>query len=572
MAKTLAVTNRSNTVSGPDLGFGVQGRFSGTGVRTQRLPGTYSNLWTRITANTNTSAGTVVSKKNGSPGNMTVTIPANTSGTFEDTTHTDTIVAGDTYDGTVNMGSGGTCTQKLMNALFDATTNTSIHFMGQTNWIAATGNQFAGLVGTIAPTATEIVHQLKVKTAGVLEKFCFVVSINGRSATSTVGSRVNGANGALTVSVGSGATGTFEDTTHSDTVVVGDLINWYSTTTNANTMSAMCYVGFTTTDSTTQYLQRCGAVINLSTTQYHPISGANDITGATETDTQSKVGIAQILSKYEVYVSANTVSAASTMRPRVGGANVNGAISITASTTGWFEDVSSTDSVVASDVINWQLVTGGAGTSLTLEQVSMKGDMNSGVNATSTIAITPGGSITAAVDVVASSARAIAPGGSVVGAIDIAAVSSLSLALGGSTQGTLDVQIQNLILVSLGGVLTAASGANAASSLLIALAGLSQGTVSLSASSSRSIPVGATSSATIGVAAASVLQLILAGVLTATTGGALPAVGGEPPLVATLAQYAATAALANVLASATMNQTLDPAATLNPGASVAAVA
>ena len=54
---------------------------------------------------------------------MTITIPAGTTGVFEDTTNTDTIAAGDEYNLRSVTGAGGTLTIGALSVIFNATTN-----------------------------------------------------------------------------------------------------------------------------------------------------------------------------------------------------------------------------------------------------------------------------------------------------------------------------------------------------------------------------------------------------------------------------------------------------------------
>jgi hypothetical protein len=58
----------------------------------QRLAGVLSGLWVKCTTNTNINKiDTVNVMVGGSPGNNTIAIPSGTTGTYQDTTHSDTI-------------------------------------------------------------------------------------------------------------------------------------------------------------------------------------------------------------------------------------------------------------------------------------------------------------------------------------------------------------------------------------------------------------------------------------------------------------------------------------------------
>lgn len=76
------------------------------------------------------------------------------------------------------------------------------------------------------------------------------------------------------------------------------------------------------------------------------------------------------LSKAWVWVSSNTVTATSTFRSQINALDGNIAVSITASTTGEFEDASGSDSITAGDLVSGLLTAGATGTSMTIIQVS----------------------------------------------------------------------------------------------------------------------------------------------------------------------------------------------------------
>src|SRR3972149_2162287 len=89
-----------------------------------RTAGTLSKLFV-VVASTGGSwqATTVKIRKNGADGNMSVSIPADTSGIFEDNSNTDTVAAGDTLDYAVTCAAGVQgVTITAINTLFAADT------------------------------------------------------------------------------------------------------------------------------------------------------------------------------------------------------------------------------------------------------------------------------------------------------------------------------------------------------------------------------------------------------------------------------------------------------------------
>lgn len=102
--------------------------------------------------------------------------------------------------------------------------------MATTSWVGGSINQtpgnttvYLGLYNPGEVSGTELNAKM-LSAGGTYSMMSIFVSANGGN-TATLTSRVNGANGNQTISIGSGATGWFQDTTHSDTVVDGDLVN-----------------------------------------------------------------------------------------------------------------------------------------------------------------------------------------------------------------------------------------------------------------------------------------------------------------------------------------------------------
>src|SRR5690349_17266000 len=72
-----------------------------------------------------------------------------------------------------------------------------------------------------------------------------------------------------------------------------------------------------------------------------------------------------------LYIRVNTNDrGTSTLRFRINGGDGNQVVSITASTTGEFEDTSNTDTIAAGDLTDYQITGGAGGTTLTFGIVS----------------------------------------------------------------------------------------------------------------------------------------------------------------------------------------------------------
>lgn len=88
----------------------------------------------------------------------------------------------------------------------------------------SSATSFFALQGA-SPTATEVLSQIKAIETATLSFMRAVVASNAQTGTTTVVFRKSGVTGNQALSIGTAATGAFEDTTNTDSVVSGDLIN-----------------------------------------------------------------------------------------------------------------------------------------------------------------------------------------------------------------------------------------------------------------------------------------------------------------------------------------------------------
>lgn len=390
MAKTLLVTASANLAATSAateywaLSNCTLGR-SATEAHKQilyRSPGVLSNLYVRVTANAANTARTLNVRKNGADGNQIVTIGIGATGIFEDTTHTDTVAAGDllAYQ-TITPGAGAT-TFGIMSNVFDATTNTvtrlSITALGTSAGVAyATASQttYNQLAGELASNVTaELSGQTTFRKAGTLKNLAVYVSANARTTNTVIRSRKNLAAGNQVVTFGSGITGWLEDTTNSDTIAVGDELD-YQTVTSTGTQtltmqSCSCDFETTTGKNGICLSSRTAATVpGPSVTNYYPISGGL-ATDTTESNKQMKMRGAYTFSELSANVSANTITANSTLKLRKNTADATQLITIASSTTGFFSDSTNTDFIISTDDVDYQLITGATGTTITIRQIA----------------------------------------------------------------------------------------------------------------------------------------------------------------------------------------------------------
>ena len=342
--------------------------------------GTFSFM--SVLVGTNTSNGTVTMKfrKNLADGNQLISVGAGLTGEFFDTTNSDTVVSGDEVNYTfINAGTGDV-EMYLTQIQFSATSNTVTKVIANesVSYTAASTTYYTALFARVSSQTTdEARRQHKLRSNGTLRNLFVIATSNARSTTTVIKSRINSADGNCSVSIGASATGFFEDTSNSDSLSSGDLVNSSVTTdtgTGALNITCISYEFETTNfSSILGSSSPSGRTLAQGTTRYSFLCGDMD-TGltATESNTQLDTKNNFTASNMFCYLSANTIVGNSTMGFRKNSGDGNQSISLTGLTTGLFEDSSNTDTVITTDVVNYKFVGGAAGTSATIILTGLK--------------------------------------------------------------------------------------------------------------------------------------------------------------------------------------------------------
>lgn len=343
-----------------------------------RTPGGLSNLYVRVTVNAIAGSSTVNVRKNATNTTLSVSIGNTLTGFFEDTTNETAIAAGDEMAYRFVPGhASNTMTISLLSVTFDADTNTVTRMVGGNTAAIATASvsRYNQLTGVIAGNiSAESSAKTRIRVASTGKNLGVNVGDNARTTTTTVKSRKNGADGAMSIPIATLLTGWFEDITNSDTLAAGDDYNTVVVTltgTETLTIRAICVDLETTSAKGTLVTARGGSLAQAaSVTNYLPIGG--DLVGnTTEADVKVKARDIFTFSELSILVTANTVTAASTLKLRKNGVDTSMVVTINASTVGLISDSTHTETVAATDDLNLILTTGGTGTTLTARAVSM---------------------------------------------------------------------------------------------------------------------------------------------------------------------------------------------------------
>jgi len=324
---------------------------------------TASNLWCRVTANNGTQ--TLTSRISGANGAQSVSITG--TGTFEDTTHTDSLLAADDFDVQIVVGATHTNTVTLSAVsclLDDGGANVPIllaAFSAGTAPVSSTN--YVCPVGDSAPdNATEANAQYTFRATATLSNLRVFCNSN-TSQTYTIKTRINGADGTQVISYTSGQTGAKTDATHSDSVSAGDKV-CYSVLggTGSGALGSFQIKSASSGFQIGIGMPGTGIVSQgASTSNFIPLSGSVNPTPVTTTEAnaQVKARAAQIISKLFTNIKTNTRSDATTIDFRVGGASSALTVSIGASTTGIVEDLTHSVTLATTDLINFRILTGG---------------------------------------------------------------------------------------------------------------------------------------------------------------------------------------------------------------------
>lgn len=205
-----------------------------------------------------------------------------------------------------------------------------------------------------------------------------IITIAGTPATATFTVRRATSNTNVAVSIT--GTGQFQDLTHTAAFSAASLVDGSLVMTGGSfpAITIGTYIGCqtgTTVFNTLMSAAPGGAnSVAASLTRFFPLNGMDSNTNGSFSATEAVYNVltamrsAGTASNYQVVVGSNTSTNAVTTTFRVSGVSGNQTLSLTAATTGLFEDATHTDTYAATDTINGQWVTG-AGTSNTAPTV-----------------------------------------------------------------------------------------------------------------------------------------------------------------------------------------------------------
>lgn len=329
--------------------------------------GTFTQLSASVITNARTTATTLQFRVGSGNGAELVSVGAGLTGFFTDTTDSDVTSAGALVDYAQVTGTGaGNFLCNAISNVFDGGLNfgaamTSTLWSGGgalygrgTVFYAPAGDLGNG-VGQNGSTTENAGLATRVK-AFSLSSFYIRIVTNTLNQSCTPRVRVGLANGNSQVSVATGLTGTFTDTTDTDSVANNALLD-YTITSSATlgTLGSIVAMGvWQEFPAGAKQNFACAQQVNTTTggagtDNFIPLMGTPVFT-ATELNAQMRVGATFNWANLRIITQTNP-TATITYKSRIGGANGNQSVSIANGLHGTFEDTSDVDFLVAGNLI-----------------------------------------------------------------------------------------------------------------------------------------------------------------------------------------------------------------------------
>lgn len=219
-------------------------------------------------------------------------------------------------------------------------------------------------------TTTQSRSQVKFYAAETLSKLRCYVNTNAHNNNFLVNIQVNGSSVNQAITIATTATGVFEDTSNTDVIASGDLVNYFLDAVGTGNIDfywfavdasgSLAYEKVTIIDPTGVTVSAASA-----TTVYQPYGRFSAIGNP-----MGRISVAGTAKNLNCNIVTNGRSTTTTLAFRLNGGAVNQTIPVTAASTGRFEDVSNTDTVAAADNFQYQVTTGTGTGNFTISQIS----------------------------------------------------------------------------------------------------------------------------------------------------------------------------------------------------------
>lgn len=240
---------------------------------------------------------------------------------------------------------------------------------------------FVGLYGAMngATVTTEAEVALTCRTAATLSKLSCYIKTNSRSDNTVVTSRKNAAGGNMTITIAGATTGWVQDLTNSDALVAGDTFD-VKVLMGAGSGNCIIDAFIAELDSSANVAHTYFGIQRSSGAAFTASAASTTSTicaqGSAQSNTASGREKADLpatgtISNLQAYATANPRSTATTVQVNKAGAAGNNTVSVTASTTGLFEDTTHSDAFTAGNALGFAVITGAGTGNLTFGRISV---------------------------------------------------------------------------------------------------------------------------------------------------------------------------------------------------------
>ena len=232
--------------------------------------------------------------------------------------------------------------------------------------VGCNGNQ-----STLTTSGGENIRQHKMGVAGRFTNLSIKPTVNGRSTTTDIRLRVNGADGNLHIAVPAASVAAASDDTNVDTVAVGDLVcltQVLGTGAGNFHVGQAVMMGFEAlSGQTVSIYSACGTaaqtITTASTNRYCQVMGTMQTSANTSLHRREIYGLGGVISNFQIWVSANTRTTDTTVTLRDAATDTAITFTVAAGVTGLIQDTTHTYSFSAGASLDARITTGtGLGT------------------------------------------------------------------------------------------------------------------------------------------------------------------------------------------------------------------
>jgi hypothetical protein len=363
MAETVLGGFKNVTVTNAFFAWPLNGANATATESFRQWPVRVAGSFDRYTINID-NVGTArksVIRRNGADSSVTISPADGASGSFKSWGTPQHYAVADTFD-LENIVTGTGFTLITYSLVFNADAGTVGYAATQFVSIAPSSTAFSSL-GSNWVLGADTSSKITVRAPFTAQNMIATVQTNSLTASTSVVSRKNGAAGAGTLTIGAGATGAFEDTTHTDSLASGDTFGFSAVTTAGGTSIAIivgCTLNYTSQKSE---VVGGGATFNFNASPQFVTALNCNTSGLTELS--CLLAINGVLSAMRFNVFSNTNTGTWTLTVRKNGVNGSQTLSVGATTTGNFEDTTHTDTISETDSITYTATGGTSGTIVT---------------------------------------------------------------------------------------------------------------------------------------------------------------------------------------------------------------